>query len=260
MNSVAYDRVQEIDQYALLRMNQLIEKVNKAYDNYDFYMVLQHIHNYCVLDLSALYMDIIKDRAYASAKESEGRRAIQTVLHTIVYNLTVLLTPILAYTTEEIWQYIPKSVDAPISVQLADFPVVDPTYNNDSLREKFETMLDLREEVNKALELAREQKRIGNALQAELHLYADGELSEFIRACEEDLSTWFIVSQVRIHALADAPDDALDPIGMSDLKCKIEQAKGEKCERCWIYSEDLGTSPEHPTLCPRCTEVILEGN
>ncbi len=258
-NKVDYDALQEIDQYALLRMNQMIENVEKAYATYDFYMVLQHIHNYCVLDLSALYMDVIKDRAYASTKDSEGRRAVQTVLHEIVYNLTVLLTPVLAYTTEEIWNYIPKKAGEPVSIQLCDFPEVDSKYTNEALRAKFDTVLELKEEVNKALELAREEKKIGNALQAEVNLYVDGELKEFVTACKDDLCTWFIVSQVRIKDLAEAPADALDAMNMKDLKCKIEQAKGEKCERCWIYSEELGTNPEHPTLCPRCSKVIMEG-
>jgi isoleucyl-tRNA synthetase len=258
-NKVDYADLKEIDQYALLRMNHLIENVEKAYATYDFYMVLQHIHNYCVLDLSALYMDVIKDRAYASTKDSVDRRAVQTVLHEIVYNLTLLLTPVLAYTTEEIWNYIPKKAGEPVSVQLCDFPEVDPRYTNEALKAKFDTVLELKEEVNKALELARGEKKIGNALQAEVVLYVAGELKEFVIASKNDLSTWFISSQVRIEDLADAPEDALEAMNMKDLKCKIEQAKGEKCQRCWIFSEELGTNPEHPTLCPRCSKVIMEG-
>jgi len=256
--SVDYDSLTEIDQYALMRMNLLIEKVMKAYEQYDFYMVLQLIHNYCVFDLSALYMDIIKDRAYASPQSSLLRRAIQSVLYEVVYNLTVMLSPILAFTTEEIWNYIPKKADDPSSVQLCEFPALRERYNNPALGEKFDIVLELREEANKVLEMARAEKIIGNALEANLQFYVQGKRKEFILEHQDRLKTWLIVSQLSVFDYADSPPEAITSMSHQDVKLKVEKAKGEKCERCWIFSEDLGLNSAYPTLCPRCADVINE--
>lgn len=255
-DQVTYPDLEEIDRFALLRFNRLISNVTASYDKYDFYMVLQYIHNYCVLDLSAWYMDIIKDRAYASPADSIKRRSIQTVLYEIVYKLDIMLAPILAYTSEEIWQYIPASLDKSTSVQLCDFPVADARYEDPALREKFDTVLQLKEAANKVLELARKEKKIGNALQASLSLYASGEIRSFLEDNRSQLATWFIVSQVDIEDMDKAPQAAYQPSDLEGLKIMVQGARGEKCQRCWIYSEDLGQNQDHPHLCPRCSQVI----
>ena len=206
--------------------------------------------------MSAFYLDIIKDRLYTEKKDSVARRAAQTVMYEILMTLTKMVAPILSFTAEEIWENLPAEAREAESVFLADWYVNNDEYLNPELDEKWQQIIKLRKEVNKKLEKARqgENKIIGNSLDAKVSLYTeDNALKEFIKENLELLETVFIVSDIEV---ADSSDDNFTAAEeIENLKIKITHADGEKCERCWKY-DDLGTDPEHPTLCPRCTGVL----
>ncbi|ACL76203.1 isoleucine--tRNA ligase [Ruminiclostridium cellulolyticum] len=256
-DSVDYNDLNELDKWALGRMTNLIKKVNEAYDTYEFHLMFHAIHNFCVVDMSNFYLDIIKDRLYTSKPDTKERRAAQTVMYEILHNLVRMLTPVLAFTTEEIWQYMPhRAEDDTESVQLNSWPQVNEKYVNTALSEKWEKIFELRSDVSKALEIARANKTIGHSLNAKVSLYADGENLEFIKSIENDLVTIFIVSAVEVKNLADAPADAQKGEEIPEIKVSVEQAPGEKCERCWMFSEFVGNDEKHPTLCKRCADVV----
>ncbi|WP_031513484.1 isoleucine--tRNA ligase [Desulfofalx alkaliphila] len=253
-HSVAYQELLELDRWALLRLQRLNEKVLKAYDNYEFHLVYHAIHNFCVLDMSARYLDIIKDRLYTAPAQSQERRAAQTVLYLVLDSLVRLLTPILAFTTEEIYRYMPKGSDAPQSVQLLDMPKLKEEYIDLELEQKWDRLMQVRAEVLKHLENARREKIIGNSLEAAVHVYADEELYNFLKPMEEQLHILFITSKAQLYK--GIPADAVTGETITGMALKVESAPGEKCERCWMYHEEVGQSAEHPTLCPRCAGVV----
>ena len=256
-DSVDYSEMNELDRWALGRMTNLIKKVNEAYETYEFHLMFHAIHNFCVVDMSNFYLDIIKDRLYTSNADSKERRAAQTVMYEILQSLVRMLTPVLAFTTEEIWQFMPhRAEDDTESVQLNSWPQVNEKYINTVLAEKWEKIFELRSDVSKALEISRANKTIGHSLNAKVTLYADAENLEFIKSIENELVTVFIVSAVEIKNLADAPDVAQKGEEMPGIKVLVEQAPGDKCERCWMFSEFVGKDEKHPTLCKRCTDVV----
>lgn len=256
-DSVDYSEMSELDRWALYKMTNLIKKVNEAYNGYEFHMMFHAIHNFCVVDMSNFYLDIIKDRLYTSKPDSKERRAAQTVMYEILQSLVRMLTPVLAFTTEEIWQYMPHRAEDDIeSIQLNSWPQVNEMYLDTQLAEKWEKIFELRSDVSKALEIARANKTIGHSLNAKVTLYADGENLEFIKSIESDLVTVFIVSAVEIKNLADAPASAQNGEEMPEIKVSVEQAPGDKCERCWMFSEFVGEDEKHPTLCKRCADVV----
>ncbi len=256
-DSVDYSEMSELDRWALYKMTNLIKKVNEAYSGYEFHMMFHAIHNFCVVDMSNFYLDIIKDRLYTSKPDSKERRAAQTVMYEILQSLVRMLTPVLAFTTEEIWQYMPHRAEDDIeSIQLNSWPQVNEKYLDTKLAEKWEKIFELRSDVSKALEIARANKTIGHSLNAKVTLYADGENLEFIKSIESDLVTVFIVSAVEIKNLADAPAAAQNGEEMPEIKVSVEQAPGDKCERCWMFSEFVGEDEKHPTLCKRCADVV----
>ena len=248
-NPVPYEDLLEIDKWALSRLNKLIKDCIKAYDVYDFHDAYHAINQFCVVDMSAFYLDIIKDRLYTLKKDSIERRAAQTAMYEILSSLVRILAPMTCYTAEEIWKYMPhKQNENTQSVMLDYYPKANPKYDNEELEKKWEKYIKIKEEVAKKLELARANKEIGLSLEAKVILYADGEVYNFIKGKEELLKEIFIVSQVEIQE-GKAEDDAI--IGV-----KVEKASGEKCERCWMYSETVGEDAEHPHICHRCSENL----
>ena len=238
-------------------MTNLIKKVNEAYSSYEFHMMFHAIHNFCVVDMSNFYLDIIKDRLYTSKADSKERRAAQTVMYEILQSLVRMLTPVLAFTTEEIWQFMPhRASDDVESVQLNSWPEVNEKYMDTALAEKWDRILALRSDVSKALEVARANKTIGHSLNAKVIIYAEGADYDFIRSLEAELVTIFIISDVEIRKFGEAPADLVSGEEMPGIKVAVEQAPGEKCERCWMYSEYVGKDDKHPTLCKRCSEVV----
>ena len=254
---VAYEDMCELDKWALYKMTNLIKKVNEAYTTYEFHTMFHAIHNFCVVDMSNFYLDIIKDRLYTSKADSKERRAAQTVMYEILQALVRMLTPVLAFTTEEIWQFMPhRATDDTESVQLNSWPEVNEKYIDHSLAEKWSRILALRSDVSKALEVARANKTIGHSLNAKVTIFADGDDYEFIKSIENDLVTIFIISAVEVKKLAEAPAETQKGEEMPGIKVCVEQAPGEKCERCWMYSEYVGSDENHPTLCKRCSDVV----
>ena len=255
-DKVAYKDMLEIDKWALNKLEVLKRNVTESYDKYEFYNLFQGIHYFAAIDMSAFYLDIIKDRLYTEKKDSVARRAAQTVMYEVLMTLTKMVAPILSFTAEEIWENLPAEAREAESVFLADWYVNNDEYLNPELDEKWQQIIKLRKEVNKKLEKARqgENKIIGNSLDAKVSLYTeDNALKEFIKENLELLETVFIVSDIEVVDSCDDNFTAAEEI--ENLKIKITHADGEKCERCWKY-DDLGTDPEHPTLCPRCTGVL----
>ncbi|MBP1156261.1 MULTISPECIES: isoleucine--tRNA ligase [unclassified Paenibacillus] len=251
---VSVDQMNELDRYAMVRLHRMTDRVIEAYDNYEFHVVYQAVHHFCAVEMSAFYLDILKDRLYASTPEDLERRAAQTVLYDALTAITKLIAPILPHTADEVWNYIPGT-ELP-SVQVADLPQVDSRLFDSQLEEKWEKFTELRDDVLKSLEEARKAKLIGNSLSAAVHLYPDQETLQFLNGFDR-LDLLFIVSAVHVHeAGASVPEGAHSYKGMS---VNIEVAEGEKCERCWIVTPEVGHNETHPTLCKRCSEVMVSG-
>ncbi|WP_027627823.1 isoleucine--tRNA ligase [Ruminiclostridium cellobioparum] len=256
-DSVDYSGMNELDRWALYKMTNLIRKVNDAYSSYEFHMMFHAIHNFCVVDMSNFYLDIIKDRLYTSKADSKERRAAQTVMYEILQALVRMLTPVLAFTTEEIWQFMPHRAGDDIeSIQFNSWPEVNEKYIDTALAEKWDRILALRSDVSKALEVSRANKIIGHSLNAKVTIFADGADYDFVKSIEAELVTIFIISDVELKKLQEAPAEVQNGEEMPGIKIAVEQATGEKCERCWMYSEYVGKDEKHPTLCRRCSEVI----
>lgn len=242
----------ELDRYMMIKNQHVIEKVRKAYDEYQFHTVYHTIHNFCTVQLSALYLDISKDRLYADASKDVRRRSAQTVMYTILLDLVRLLAPIIPHTADEVWKYIPGT-DV-ISVQLTDMPDVQTNVFDDALEAKWDRVVEIRDEILKALEEARRDKVIGQSLAASVAIYPDASVAEALAPVAEALPELLIASHVELHTAGEAaPDHA---VALEGLKVVVQPADGEKCERCWIITPEVGQDAEHPTLCPRCATVV----
>ncbi len=252
-----YAGLDEVDRWVLDRLARLIDRVTRAYEEYQFHTVFHAVHNFCAVDLSALYLDIVKDRLYTSAPDDPRRRAAQTACSDVLGALVRLMAPILTFTAEEAWRYIPGAHGE--SVHLERFPEVPLPWIDDTLKGEWDRLLEVRREVAKALEMARAQKKIGSGLEASVWITAAPEdLPALLRAKRELLPTLFIVSDVRLFERP--PAGALLPPSESTeipgLSIGVDRAPGKKCERCWKWSPRVGESAEHPTVCERCLAVI----
>lgn len=216
------------------------------------------IHNFCVVDMSNFYLDIIKDRLYTSRADSKERRSAQTAMYEILEALVKMLAPVLAFTSEEVWQFMPhRSTNDPESVQLNYWPEPNEKYENAALKEKWDRIIEIRDVVSKALEIARTEKIIGHSLNAKVTIFADKENYDFIEPIKKDLVTVFIVSDFELKGYDEASDGKYyeDP-DVKGIRVNISMASGSKCERCWMISESVGKNEKHPTLCDRCAEVV----
>ncbi len=255
---VEYDELLEIDRWALLRLEQVRQKVTKAYDDYEFHLLYHTVHNFCTVDLSAIYLDILKDRLYTSVPGSVERRAAQTAMYDILVTLAAMLSPVLSFTTEEVWQHMPKAKGMPESVQMVLWPQERRDWLDAGLEAKWDKILALRGEITKALENARRAKTIGHSLDAAVELWADGDEYRHLMAMKDDLATFLIVSQVKVHeGTQKAPQDAYRAEELA-LAVAVVPAGGVKCERCWMYSEAVGADAAHAALCPRCAGVVKQ--
>lgn len=246
---VSYNELQEIDKYALLKLNDLVRKCTESYDKYYFHEAYQAINVFCVTDMSSFYLDIIKDRLYTAKANSKERRAAQTTMYIILDSLVRMLAPLTSFTAEEIWKYMNKSKNEKVeSVMLTTYPEVNSQYENEELRAKWEKIVKIKEIVSKKLEEARAEKIIGHSLNAKVTLFAEGDLYKFIKENKELLQTVFIISNLEVEENQRSNEEKLG--------VKIEQAEGEKCERCWMYSTTVGEDKENPTICHRCSEAL----
>ncbi len=248
------DQLLEIDRWILHRLQKLILRLREAYERFEFHVVFHSLHNFCAVDLSALYLDILKDRLYTSAPCSRERRAGQTALYKILDAIARLMATILSYTAEEVWEHLPGAKERAESAHLTLFPDVDAQYLDEKLSERFDRLLQVRGEVSKALEIARQDKLIGNSLEAKVAIHAPEGIRGFLQENAGLLKDFFIVSQVEMK-------DGLDPRAYASpeiegLRLLISRAPGKKCERCWVYDPNIPSSAKHPTVCPRCRNVL----
>ena len=253
-NSVAYPDLEEIDRFLLHRLSELEKQSREAYRDFNYYPVLHALHNFCVVDLSSFYLDILKDRLYTFKSDSRGRRAAQTVLYLVLDNLLRLAAPILSFTAEEAWLMLPPTAGREPSVHLALFPEPKPEWEKPELAETWEKLITVRGEVLKALEKERKEKRLGNALEALVVLSPPAELKDLLVKYQAELRYLFITSGAEIQDLP--PDQGSAAEGISGLRILISKAPGQKCERCWNVSEKVGTDTAHPTLCERCLPAV----
>ena len=245
-DSVSVEKLDGIDKWAMARMDEIIEKCKAAYDKFDFHIVYSTMRDFCTIDLSNFYLDILKDRLYVEKADSESRRAAQTVIYNILRTMTLYLAPVISFTAEEIWGYMPRSEkDDAESVFFNKLPEKSGVSADEEFMEKWEKIDALRDIVNKALEEARGQKLIGKSLEAKVTLNCGRDWYEFAKSVENDLVAAFIVSAVSVEK---SEFDGVD--------VKVEVAPGEKCERCWTHSDTVGKCAEHPTLCARCAEIV----
>ncbi len=250
--AVPYDDMLELDRWALMHLQLLKKDVTAAYESYDFHVLFHSIHNFCTIEMSSYYLDILKDRLYAYKADSRERRSAQTAMYEILMDLLVMLSPVLSFTMEEIWQFMRKSETAPLSVQMLPWPEIKQEYIDEALEEKWNEFLAIRSEITKVLEVARRDKVIGHSLDASLVLHASGEALRILQSVENDLATLLIVSKA---VIAEDTGEG-NATGREDLKVSVMKAEGLKCERCWIYSDRVGEDKEHPTLCPRCVAAL----
>ena len=238
-----------------IALHGLVERCRRAYDAYEFHVVYHALNNFCSVDLSALYLDIVKDRLYCERRRP--RRAplgADRALRICSTRSCASWRPILSFTAEEIWGYVPGPTPRAASVLLADFPLVAPLEGEEALLPAWDRLLAVREAVTKALEHARQEGRIGHSLDAcvRLGFVSDGPLGELLAGRFPDLPTYFIVSQVERDELQTGDDSPLVP----GLRVAVERAAGDKCARCWNYRPSVGSDASHPTLCAPCVAAL----
>ena len=250
-DSVCECKLHEMDKFALMRLDQLVAECREAYENFEYHLIFHAIHNFCVLDMSNFYLDAAKDRLYVEGKDSETRRAAQTTIYKVLHTLTRLIAPILSFTSDEIWKFMPHYASDDVrNVVLNDFPEASGKVDADFIA-RWEKIHTIRDDVKKALEVARTAKVIGASLEGAVTVYATGAELEFLKSCEDILATIFIVSSVEI-----VEGEGGEHKGDSGIGVTVTHAKGEKCERCWSFSETVGEDAEHPTLCARCRAIV----
>ncbi len=246
-NMVDLNSLLPMDKWALTKLDELNKKVMSAYDNFEFHLIYHSIHNFCVVDMSNFYLDVLKDRLYTDSKESISRRAAQTTIYIILESMTKMLAPILAYTSEEIWKYMPKSSKADEnSILFNEMPKTVNIELEDGFMEKWDKIHTLRDTVKKSIELAVKDKKIKSSLESKIILKSNEDF-DFIKSVEDELKSAFIVSGLEVLKT-----------DTQELEVEVLKADGEKCERCWSYSESVGDNSEHPTICNRCAEVLKD--
>jgi isoleucyl-tRNA synthetase len=252
VDAVPGEKLDPIDRWILLRMEDLVRRCLAWYEEYAFHKVYRAIYDFASVDLSSLYFDVSKDRLYTGGPSSQERRSAQTAFHRLSRALTNLLAPILSFTCEEVWRYSKPGIDAPESVHMAYFPTPESLSDGITAGQRLEAagwdqLIPVRDQVLKALDDAREAKLIGKSLEAAVFLEASGEVYTLLEKHGVELPTWFIVSQVDLQR------------GTSpDLNIRVERARGDKCERCWKYTMDVGSNEDFPTVCAACASVLPE--
>ncbi len=259
-HQVDVERLPELDRWALMRFNNVIRNVRKGYETFDFRQIMHELDYFCSVDMSATYLDILKDRLYTFPKDSRERRGSQMVLCRIVTGLARLMAPILSFTAEDVWDVLPKrdaTSAASDSVHLSTFPEPSPLENQNALEDRWKQLLDIRSLVLGTLEHRRQDKFIGSSLEAKVTItVAKQDAFDLLRSCEEDLPALFIVSQVRLKFDENGGDMRTEADQSTGILTKVERAEGEKCERCWKYRPSVGDDTRHPTLCDRCLEAV----
>lgn len=261
-NAVSYDQLTGLDKFILHRLQDLVVKVQEDFDRYEFFKYYQLLQNFCVVDLSSFYFDIVKDRLYTSAKDATSRRAVQTTLNELLQVLVRLLVPVTPHLAEDIWQNMPQSLKgAETSVLLTDYPAVRTDYLNDELDNFWKDLMTVRVVVNKALEQARGARKIGSSLEAQVLIKIDDEkLSDKLSSLDRELTGFFITSQASVlkgDQCFDANNGYLSEAVESGISVAVLPAAGTKCARCWKYSQEVGANSSHPDLCHACKDAVV---
>ncbi len=246
-----------LDRFAIDAAARVHDRVQQAYMDFDFHKVYHTLHNYCVTDLSSMYLDVLKDRLYASGPASAERRSAQTALWHILGLLLRDMAPVLSFTAEEIFAHLPEGLRGAEPTVFALQPIESaPLLLDEGTRDDWNMLAAVRGAVTKAIEPMRRDGVIGHSLDTRVTLFVADELRQRLEGLNTDLRAFCIVSQIAMQPLESAPQGAYCDEEIAGLAIGVEKAHGEKCERCWIYSTELGTDAGHPTLCPRCTAVI----
>ena len=250
IDTIDLEFIDDIDKWTLFNFDNLLEKVKLAYNNFEFHQVYQMIRNFCVVDLSNYYLDIVKDRLYCEKKNSKKRRNAQTTMYIILSNMAKILSPILAFTSEEVWKYIPhRSSDNKESILLNDFENSLNLNLDTDFIQKWNKMYKIKDEVLKAMEIKREEKIIGSSLEANVIIHSiDKNTIDFIQSNLVDLKTILISSDINIVEDENG-EYKTDILGIS---INISKSLGKKCERCWMFSKTVGLDNENSTICERC--------
>ena len=256
-DSVPDSELWEMDAWMLRRTGGAIRECREWYDNFDFHRVYHRLHDFCSVDLSAFYFDVLKDRLYTFAPNNRGRRSAQTAAYRIASALLRLIAPTLVFTSEEVWKFLPHVAGEPESVHMALFPTPEEFEQalDPDRAKNWDRLLAVREEVLKALEPLRAAKTISANLEARVTLVAPGELAALLQKYRAYLPALFIVSQVELEIGA---GNGAASAGIEGLEVRAERAQGKKCERCWNYSIHVGENAEYPALCERCVAALEE--
>lgn len=240
-DAVAFKDMPHLDRWAMIRLNKLVMNCTKAYDAYDFFKVYHALNTFFTVDLSSIYLDILKDRLYTARADGLPRRASQTVFHVLTHTLCGLMAPVLSFLAEEVYKNLPAANKE--SIFLTDFPKANSEYIDETLIKDYEELFKVRELAQKELEELRRNKVIGASLEGALHISANKATVEVLKKYEASLLEFFIVSQVHFSE--------------GQLSVKAEKAEGEKCVRCWQYNTKIGQNAKFPEICPKCTEALI---
>lgn len=242
-NSVPYEEMTDIDKYALHSLTELVEEVTKAYENYEFHRVFRPIQNFCAIEMSALYLDILKDRLYVSGKDWKIRRSAQTTISIILNVLVKLIAPIMPHTAEEVWQFMKEKKEE--SVFLSNFPKVNHEFINEDLADKWSKILEIRNMAMAKLEEAKTAGIVSKPMEAKLKITVNPEMKKILSDAGDELESYFIVSQIEL-------------LDGDETSIVAEKADGEKCTRCWLILPSVGSDNDHPELCKRCADAVKE--
>ncbi len=252
---LAYDELLEIDKWALMKLNDVVKRSIKSYEDYEFHTFYSGILNFCIVDMSNIYLDILKSRLYTEKPDSKERRSAQSAMFIILDSLVKLLAPVLAFTAEEIWAFMPHFAgDDKASVMLNRMPSAKAEYDNAGLVEKWDKLIAVRNDVNRALEPARNDKVIGKSLDAEVTVYAESEMYDFLKENEGDLAEIFITSKASVDKL----ENAKDAFAGDTVKVFVKASEYEKCGRCWVRSETVGKVSGYPGICADCVKKLTK--
>jgi isoleucyl-tRNA synthetase len=268
-DSIDYDVIQEIDRWALHKLADLTRRVIRAYENYEFHKIYHIIHTFCVVDMSALYLDIIKDRLYVEGKTSPERRSCQTVLYHVADTLLRLLAPILPFTMEEVYQSLmvstgkrdhnPLSDDSPIteSIHMQDLPIIPSQWNNPELGKRWERLLETRDLIVKVLEDARRKKDIGHSLDAIVTIATiSDDTIKFLESYKDFLADFCIVSHIELHKVESFGAEYQAIENHPEIAIRVVKAPWQKCTRCWKLHPEVNKDTEYPEVCSRCAKVM----
>ncbi len=255
---VSHSNLEEIDKLALHRLEKLTQRVLSAYDTFEFHAIYHGVHNFCNVDLSAFYLDVLKDRLYTCKADSRERRAAQTAIYHILDRLVRLMAPILSFTADEAWSFMPGRKEP--SVHLSQMPQPEPSWIDDGLEKKWETIAAVKAEATKALETARQQKIIGHSLDASVTVYPPDAMRPLLEDECGALEDILIISGFALGKAEEATEAEgrvfFESKEIEGLRITVEAAAGAKCERCWHYRHQVGENTDHPQLCPRCAEAL----